>query len=80
MTRWEDRAACRGRDPAHWFDPYTVAYAQAVCASCPVRRPCLAGALRRREQYGVWGGVDLTLRAGKRVSVKTRRRLLDRVQ
>ncbi|HET9733571.1 MAG TPA: WhiB family transcriptional regulator [Acidimicrobiales bacterium] len=30
--------------------------AKGICASCPVAGPCLAGALDRREPWGVWGG------------------------
>lgn len=30
--------------------------AKAMCADCPVRDHCLAGALERREPHGVWGG------------------------
>lgn len=33
-----------------------IARAKAICARCPVRRPCLEGALARREPWGVWGG------------------------
>ena len=30
--------------------------AKAFCRPCPVREACLAGALARREPWGVWGG------------------------
>ena len=33
-----------------------IATAKAFCEGCPVRDPCLAGALARREPWGVWGG------------------------
>ena len=33
-----------------------IAMAKAFCQSCPVREACLAGALARREPWGVWGG------------------------
>jgi WhiB family redox-sensing transcriptional regulator len=33
-----------------------IARAKAICAKCPVRQPCLEGALERREPWGVWGG------------------------
>jgi WhiB family redox-sensing transcriptional regulator len=33
-----------------------IAAAKAFCQECPVRTECLAGALERREPWGVWGG------------------------
>ncbi|HET9501580.1 MAG TPA: WhiB family transcriptional regulator [Marmoricola sp.] len=36
--------------------PQALADAQRLCRGCPVRDLCLAGALERREPYGVWGG------------------------
>jgi hypothetical protein len=33
-----------------------AADAQAMCRGCRVRLACLAGALERREPWGVWGG------------------------
>lgn len=33
-----------------------IAQAKRICALCPVREECLAGALARREPWGVWGG------------------------
>ena len=33
-----------------------IARAKAICALCPVIEPCLAGAVERREPWGVWGG------------------------
>ena len=33
-----------------------IARAKAVCATCPLQEPCLAGAVARREPWGVWGG------------------------
>lgn len=30
--------------------------ARKVCAECPVRTACLATALARREQWGIWAG------------------------
>lgn len=36
--------------------PEAVEKAKALCRACPVRVQCLAGAMRRREPWGVWGG------------------------
>jgi WhiB family transcriptional regulator, redox-sensing transcriptional regulator len=52
------RLPCRAHDPDLWFaeSPADIDRAKVLCATCPVRRDCLAGALRRREPCGVWGG------------------------
>lgn len=49
---------CQQRDPDLWFadSPVDVEFAKALCADCPLRAECLAGALGRREPAGVWGG------------------------
>ena len=33
-----------------------IARAKAICGTCIVRKACLAGAVQRREPWGVWGG------------------------
>lgn len=33
-----------------------IARAKAICSTCPLAEPCLAGAVERREPWGVWGG------------------------
>ncbi len=33
-----------------------IARAKAMCALCPLRIECLAGAIEREEPWGVWGG------------------------
>ena len=57
-------AACAGTDGEAWFatDPATVALCQRICADCPLRSACLAGAVARDEQYGIWGGQVFTRR------------------
>ena len=37
-------------------DVVDIARAKAMCALCPLRPSCLAGALEREEPWGVWGG------------------------
>ena len=52
--------ACSGRGEHHLFfseRPEELARAQAICDNCPVRIQCLAEALERSEEWGVWGGV-----------------------
>lgn len=49
---------CRDHDPELWFStsPSRLEIAKAHCRGCPVINSCLAGALLRREPWGVWGG------------------------
>jgi WhiB family redox-sensing transcriptional regulator len=53
---WE--IPCRVYDPDLWFAerPADLELAKSYCLDCPVREACLAGALARREPWGVWGG------------------------
>jgi WhiB family transcriptional regulator, redox-sensing transcriptional regulator len=50
-------------DPDLFFaeSPQDVECAKVLCRGCPARMACLAGALERREPWGVWGG-ELFLR------------------
>jgi WhiB family redox-sensing transcriptional regulator len=36
--------------------PEDIRLAKLLCEHCPVQAACLAGALRRGEPWGVWGG------------------------
>jgi WhiB family redox-sensing transcriptional regulator len=58
-TSWRQSAACRGLDPSIFYPPSEeeAAEAKAICATCPVRQPCLEHALANRERDGVWGGL-----------------------
>ncbi|MBB5912237.1 WhiB family redox-sensing transcriptional regulator [Nocardia transvalensis] len=49
---------CRVGDPDLWFaeSPTQLEEAKALCATCPIRKGCLAAALDRQEPWGVWGG------------------------
>jgi WhiB family redox-sensing transcriptional regulator len=49
---------CREQDPDLWFSehPARLEMAKSFCAVCPARLGCLAGAIARREPWGVWGG------------------------
>lgn len=55
---WRNRAACQGLDPMIFYPAPEDdgAEAKAICATCPVREPCLEYALANRERDGVWGG------------------------
>lgn len=58
---WKESGTCRQTDPELWFADSSrrvKARAASICASCPVRRQCLAWALVFDEEYGVWGGLD----------------------
>lgn len=65
---WQAKAACRGPQSSVFFPPSHFerkdekeareSRAKAICATCPVRRPCLDYALRIREPHGIWGGLN----------------------
>lgn len=65
---WQWRAACRGEDSGLFFPPGHLEpkeekdarerKAKAICAACPVRIECLEYAIRIREPYGIWGGLN----------------------
>lgn len=57
---WRDLALCAEIDPELWFPEKgeSARPAKRVCRACPVRRECLADALRRDEQWGIWGGLS----------------------
>jgi len=54
----EELLPCHANDAELFFaeSPSDVELAKALCQGCPVRAECLAGALERREPWGVWGG------------------------
>ncbi|SIO87209.1 WhiB family transcriptional regulator [Nocardiopsis sp. JB363] len=50
-------ALCR-RDPDRMFVPGQAQHqAKTLCTHCPIRTACLAEALQRRIEFGVWGGM-----------------------
>ena len=65
---WQERAACKGPQSAVFFPPSHLERkdereareqrAKAICATCPVRHPCLDYAIRIREPHGIWGGLN----------------------
>ena len=69
-TEWMQRGLCREIPPAVFFpsDGVGVEAARRICATCPVKEPCLEYALAFRIDHGVWGGC----------SERERRRILKR--
>jgi WhiB family redox-sensing transcriptional regulator len=59
-TEWMGRGNCRDEPPATFFpsDGVGVEVARQLCATCPVKAPCLEYALRNRIDHGVWGGAS----------------------
>lgn len=58
---WRKDAACLGLGVEavglFYGDKWETESAKALCATCPVREPCLDGAIARNEPEGVWGGL-----------------------
>ncbi|MGQ0615909.1 MAG: WhiB family transcriptional regulator [Acidimicrobiia bacterium] len=69
-TDWMHKGLCREIPPATFFpsDGVGVDVARRICATCPVKAPCLEYALENRIDHGVWGGC----------SERERRRILKR--
>lgn len=62
---WGKHAACRTYDPGLFFPEdlgaagaLVAEQAKSICRRCPAVDDCLAEALQRREEFGVWGGTD----------------------
>jgi WhiB family redox-sensing transcriptional regulator len=66
---------CRTQDPQLWFSdlPAELEQAKAFCRQCPLRGPCLDGAIERAEPFGVWGG-EIFDRGALTVTKRTRGR------
>jgi WhiB family redox-sensing transcriptional regulator len=60
MTDWMRRGNCRDHPPSTFFpsDGVGVDIARRICATCPVKTPCLEYALRNGVDHGVWGGTS----------------------
>jgi WhiB family redox-sensing transcriptional regulator len=64
-VEWSNRAACLSAEPDLFFPVGTtgvalddISAAKAVCARCLVLSECRDYALRTRQPFGVWGGMD----------------------
>ncbi len=59
-TEWMARGRCRAVAPEVFFpsDGVGVEVARRICATCPVKGPCLEYALFHRIEHGVWGGAS----------------------
>lgn len=62
---WQLRGSCRSMDPEIFFptgisgpSAARTRTAKRVCHDCPVIAQCLTWALRRGEEWGVWGGLS----------------------
>lgn len=54
---WRTRGACRDDPDRLFVRGAAQREAKQVCVPCPVRAQCLAEALDRRIEFGVWGGM-----------------------
>jgi hypothetical protein len=74
---WWQQAACGGKDPDIFFRPdrleepeahkaWTPRAAYGICATCPVRLPCLVYSMEHHQAraYGVWAATDTHDRRG----------------
>lgn len=74
-SAWQTDAACLEHDPTLWFPVHGESSAEAlsVCASCLVRAECLAYAVERRVEHGIWGGTTgkVRRRQARRAGVRS---------
>ena len=60
-SQWQDRAECRGANPAIYFPPAGKAsieatfIARAICGRCPVIEECAEAS--KSEHFGTWAGL-----------------------
>lgn len=77
---WQDYAKCKDQ-PYEVFFPNVgtggvyrlkraVAHAQTICATCPVAYKCYTSAVRRKEQHGIWGGVNFNFPTFTTIPIK----------
>ena len=59
-TAWMAQGNCREEPPGTFFpsDGVGVEVARRICATCPVKGPCLEYALANHIDHGVWGGAS----------------------
>jgi WhiB family transcriptional regulator, redox-sensing transcriptional regulator len=59
-TDWMTQGNCRNEPPERFFpsDGVGVEIARRICATCPVKEPCLEYAITQRIDHGVWGGAS----------------------
>jgi WhiB family redox-sensing transcriptional regulator len=65
LVEWSNQAACLSAEPDLFFPVGTtggalddISAAKGVCARCLVLAECRDYALRTRQPFGVWGGLD----------------------
>lgn len=60
-SNWQDRAECRGTNPAIFFPPAgkasieATSIARAICGRCPVIEECVEAS--KSEHFGTWAGL-----------------------
>lgn len=74
---WWNRARCMGSADRN-FDPFYPTSAEigrgsdraakAICKRCPVQGECLADALERQDEFGIYGGTTPDERAAMQVT------------
>jgi hypothetical protein len=62
---FQRQPACRDKDPELFFPVGTspaalfrADQARRICFSCPLLEACADQAMARREEHGIWGGLD----------------------
>ena len=77
---WREFAACRPYPTEWWFpadgmNGNDTRKARVICSNCTVREDCLVAALRRNED-GLWGGMNIRERRAVRQQYNVQKRLV----
>lgn len=71
---WQDEAECVNHDPDLWYSniDHEIAFAQFICAGCPVATECLQRGRELGDDWAVWGGwTKDDRRNGRRAELQT---------
>lgn len=58
-SEWREEALCKRFDTNIWYEERQATRAIAICNVCPVKNECYEFAMETKQQYGIWGGVDV---------------------
>jgi len=78
QPEWMTQAKCKGKTDLFFNEGNSIVVREAkfICASCPVRKPCLAFAMKNDDQ-GIWAGTSTNERERIRRALRKNIRVLE---